>query len=502
MRHRERHRTAHIGWLRAAVLGANDGLISTASVVDCIALRVWRLRRNILARPTARVGAVIPRRFVHKLLAVLIAAAGSTVVSAAQTPRDTMATVIRAGRVFDSEAGTFLPAREILVRRGVIVQVAEKVDRPAGARVLDLSGYTVMPGLIDAHVHLLYLEQIGSSLTMEGIKALVNEGTPLRALHGAARARTFLEAGITTVRDLGNSGKFGDVALRRAIEDGSVDGPRMIVSGPGLSSVGGQFPGLAPGYESLAADEYRIIRDAADAADAVRENVTMGARVIKVYSNNTPNLGYLTVEELQAIVSAAKLYNVRVAAHATSDAAVYRAVLAGVNSIEHGYQVADSTLALMARNGVTLTPTDIDSVSFVQYLTLQNPGGPAPPPGVLAGYLARGRDRLMRAIKAGVTITAGSDNYVDFRKPQGFAAKQVLHAYREAGMTAVQVLQAATINDARLLGLVGRIGVIKAGAIADLIAVDGDPVQDFTAINRVKFVMKDGTVYIGRPAAP
>ena len=433
-----------------------------------------------------------------KLPAVLMFALGTARMLGAQTPRDTTASVIRAGRMFDSEAGTFLSAREILVRGGVIVQVAERVDRPAGARVVDLTSYTVMPGLIDAHTHLLYLEQIGGRLTMEGLKALVNEGLPLRALHGAARARTFLEAGITTVRDLGNSGRFGDVALQQAIADGSVDGPRMIVAGPGLSPIGGQFPGLKPGYEGLAADEYRIIRNAADAADAVRENVTMGARVIKIYSNNTPNLGYLSLEEMQAVVATAKMYGVRVAAHATNDAAVYRAALSGVNSIEHGYEVADSTLALMARKGVTLTPTDIDSVSFLKYLKAQNPGVTEPPPSQVAGYLAQGRNRLMRAVKAGVTITAGSDNYIDFKEPQGFAAKQVLLAYRADGMTAAQVLQAATINDARLLDMVGRIGVIKAGASADLIAVDGDLEQDFSAINRVKFVMKEGTVYVGR----
>jgi imidazolonepropionase-like amidohydrolase len=433
-----------------------------------------------------------------KLSAVLMFALGTARMLGAQTPRDTMASVIRAGRMFDSEAGTFLSAREILVRGGVIVQVAERVDRPAGARVVDLTSYTVMPGLIDAHTHLLYLEQIGGDLMMEGLKALVNEGLPLRALHGAARARTFLEAGITTVRDLGNSGRFGDVALQQAIADGSVDGPRMIVSGPGLSPIGGQFPGLKPGYEGLAADEYRIIRNAADAADAVRENVTMGARVIKIYSNNTPNLGYLSLEEMQAVVATAKMHGVRVAAHATNDAAVYRAALSGVNSIEHGYEVADSTLALMARKGVTLTPTDIDSVSFLKYLKAQNPGVPEPPPSQVAGYLAQGRNRLMRAVKAGVTITAGSDNYIDFKTPQGFAAKQVLLAYRADGMTVAQVLQAATINDARLLDMVGRIGVVKAGALADLIAVDGDLEQDFSAINRVKFVMKEGTVYVGR----
>src|SRR5262249_40367477 len=227
-----------------------------------------------------------------------------------------------------------------------------------------------------------------------------------------ARARTFLQAGITTVRDLGNSGRFGDVALRDAINDGSVDGPRMIVSGPGLAPVGGQFPGLKPEYQQLAADEYRIVRGPEDAAEAVWENVTFGAQVIKIYSNNTPNPGYLTLEELRAIVAAAKMHGVRVAAHATNDAAVYRAALAGVNSIEHAYQVADSTLALMAKNGVTLVATDIDSLTIMRYISLQNPAAPALNPVQVQGFLKGSRDRLMRAIKAGVTITAGSDNYL------------------------------------------------------------------------------------------
>lgn len=429
--------------------------------------------------------------------AALVMAAGWAGAVAGQTPRDTVPTVIRAGRLFDSEAGAFLPARELLVRDGRIAEVAERVTRPANARVVDLSRFTVMPGLIDAHTHLLYLESPTGGLTMENVKALVAEGLPLRALHGAARARTFLEAGITSVRDLGNSGRFGDVALRDAIADGSVDGPRMFVSGPGLSSVGGQFPGLKPGYEQIAADEYAIVHDAAGAADLVRQNVTHGATVIKIYSNNTPNVGYLTVEEMRAIVAAAALHGVPVAAHATNDGAVYRAALAGVNSIEHAYQVADSTLALMAAKGVTLVPTDIDSVSFLRYLSLANPTA-RPEGGQVSRYLASLRDRLMRAVRAGVTITAGSDNYLDLQMPQGAAAKRNLASYRAAGMTAVQVLQAATINDAKLLRMEGRLGVLKSGAFADIIAVDGDPATDFSAIERVRFVMKAGTIYVGR----
>ena len=149
---------------------------------------------------------------------------------AAQTRPDTGVTIIRAGRVFDSERATLTGPMDIRVRNRLIDTMAATLPVPPNARVIDLRSYTVLPGLIDSHVHLLYLEGLGGGLTMEGIKAVVTEGTALRALHGAARARTFLDAGITTVRDLGNSGRFGDVALRMAIADGSMDGPRMIVS--------------------------------------------------------------------------------------------------------------------------------------------------------------------------------------------------------------------------------------------------------------------------------
>ncbi|MBA2626641.1 MAG: amidohydrolase family protein [Gemmatimonadales bacterium] len=427
------------------------------------------------------------------LLAATAALAPAALV--AQTPRDTVPTVIHAGRLFDSERGTFRSSVDILVQNGRIAAVGETVTAPAGAREIDLRRYTVMPGLIDAHTHLLTLVDPKLGDVMEGLRMNTMEGTPLRALHAAARARTFLQAGITTVRDLGNSGQFGDVALNAAIRDGSVDGPRIFASGPGLSPVGGQYPGLQRGFLSVAADEYRIVHDPDDAADAVRENVTLGATVIKIYSNNTPNRGTFSSDELRAIVAAAKRMDVRVAAHATDDAAVWRATEAGVNSIEHGYEVADSTLALMAKRGVMLVATDIDSLSGVQYM--KQAGRPDETAGML-GFLKSERDRLRRAVKAGVTIAAGSDNYINMGWPQGYSARRVLFSYIQSGMTPVQVLQAATINDAKLLGMENRLGVIKPGAFADIIAVEGDPVADFSAMERVRFVMKNGTVYLGR----
>jgi imidazolonepropionase-like amidohydrolase len=408
-----------------------------------------------------------------------------------QTPKPApQVIVIRAGRLFDSEKGVFLPARTIVVKDNLIEAVGENLPVPAGARVIDLSRYTVLPGLIDAHTHLLYLEDPSAGLATEGIKALTIEGTTLRALRGAARGRTFLNAGITTVRDLGNSGRFGDVALRTAINEGSVDGPRMYVSGPGLSPVGGQFPGLQSAYKQIAEEDYRIVRGAEDARQAVRENVNYGAQLIKIYANNTPNPNYLSMDEMRAIIDEAKLLKIKVAAHATDEIAVRRAVEAGVDSIEHGYEVTDETLALMKQRGTVLVPTDLDSFNVKRYAERAKI-----PEGSVQELIGALRDRLRRAIAAGVTIVAGSDNYVDLGMPQGEGAKRVLFAYREAGMEPVQILQSATINAARLIGD-PRLGVIKPTAFADMIAVDGDPTQDFKAIERVKFVMKNGKIYV------
>lgn len=415
----------------------------------------------------------------------------------AQTKPDAQVIFIQAGRLFDSEKGVFLPNRDIVIKGNLVEAVGENLSAPKDARVIDLRQHTVMPGLIDAHTHLLYLENPSGDLATEGIKALTMEGLPLRALHGAARARTFLRAGITTVRDLGNSGRFGDVALRMALNEGELEGPRMYVSGPGLSPEGGQFPGLQFNHRALAEEEYRVVRGPEDAAMAVRENVTYGATVIKIYSNNTPNRTLLSLEEMRAIVAEARLLNVKVSAHATSVLAVARAVEAGVDSIEHGYQVDDATLKLMKEKGVALVPTDADMWSLNRYFELAHTT-PRPTEQDIMKFVGPGRDRLRRAISAGVTIVAGSDMYIDMKIPQGEAARRVLFAYHEAGMEPVQILQSATINAARLIGE-KRLGVIKAGSFADIIAVDGDPVKDFKAIERVKFVMKAGKVYVGNP---
>ncbi len=400
-------------------------------------------------------------------------------------------TLIRAGRVFDSERGVMLGARDVLVRGGTIEAVAESLAAPAGARVLDLRAYTLLPGLIDAHTHLLLEVEPFASI---GMDVVTREGEVLRALRGAARAREYLQAGFTTVRDLGNAGLFADVALKRAIEEGTLPGPRMYVSGPGLSAEGGQFQGLDPRHRHLAGQEYRIVRGAQDARVAVRENVTGGADLIKIYANNSPNPGLLSLEEMRAIVDEAHLLGVKVTAHATNDRAVRPAVDAGVDAIEHGYFAADSILALLARKRIPLVPTtpDLDT-AVIGARARERAGIPLPPREQMAPMLARAEGWLRRAAASGAPFVAGSDMYWNVGLPRGEAAKRVLFAYRQAGIPAARVLQAATINAARLIGD-DKLGRIAPGARADLVAIQGNPLDDFGAIERVRLVMKAGEV--------
>ena len=425
----------------------------------------------------------------------------------AQTPRDTGTTLIHAGRLFDSERGIFLRSQDILVKGNLIDTIGPSLAIPAGARVIDLRRYTVLPGLIDAHTHLLSWStgRMGDDMPLVNLKATVIDGTPLRVLRAARRARSFLQAGVTTIRDLGDAGRFLDVALRTAIDEGSVDGPRMIVSGPGLIFA---MPWFQPEYSSFLSEEYRVIKGPLDAALAVRENFTRGAEVIKMYAGTVRPGGaiILTPEEMRAIVQEAHRLGMKVTAHAFGDASVRSALDAGVDGIEHAYSVSDSTLALMKQKGVVLVPTDIDSLTELRYDSLVS--GSKPSPERITRYLSPRRQRLMRAIASGVTMAAGSDMYLDLGWSQGEAAKHVLFAYAEAGMHPVQILQAATINAARTIGLdkpasPGRvprrdhaIGAIKPGAFADIIAVEGDPGVDIHALGNVRFVMKDGTVYV------
>ena len=403
------------------------------------------------------------------------------------------ATFIKAGKLFDSENGKIHSNYIIKIERNRITAIGKNISIPPEATTIDLSNYTVLPGLIDAHTHLMTLEDLNAKNPMSD--KLLFVGDPLRVLRGSKRAKSWLYNGFTTIKDLGDSGDFLDVALKRAINEGTVEGPRMFVSGPIIISEGGQVPGIVREHKNFIDDEYTIVRNVDDAINAVRIHVNNGADIIKICANNTPNNTSLTIDEMKAIVKMAHRYNKKVTAHATSDLAVWEAVTAGVDGIEHGYQISDSTLTLMAQKKVVLVPTDIskplfhklyDIIDFQWNRELN-----------MKRSKERYTDRLQRAIKAGVTIVTGSDNYIDFEMPQGEAAKNILVAYEEEGMKPVDILRSSTYLSAKFMGNENEIGVLKEGAFADIIAVEGDLENDFAkAIFNLKFVMKDGEIYV------
>ena len=270
--------------------------------------------------------------------AAALLAALPTLAAAQPAPGPTV--LVRAGNLFDSEAGRMVGPRDILIRGDRVAEVGQGLTAPDGSTVLDLSRCSVTPGLIDAHTHLLLEQPMGEGLSAVVARDQSVQGDVYRALVAVARAKDYLAAGFTTVRDLGNSGQFLDLALERAINDGRISGPRIYGSGPGLAPAGGQLEPMPADPHHLVAGEYRIVTSPDDARAAVREAIARGADVIKIYPEATPQRTRMTVAEMTAVVSEARRHGVPVAAHATSDAAIREAVEAGVSSIEHGYEIS------------------------------------------------------------------------------------------------------------------------------------------------------------------
>jgi imidazolonepropionase-like amidohydrolase len=405
-------------------------------------------------------------------------------------------TVIRATRMIDPKAGTTMQNPVVVVRAGRVVSVAANAAIPAGATVIDLGNVTLLPGLIDAHTHLLqnYRGELGGD-DPNMLLTVATMSTAKRALLGVKMGREDLEACITTVRDVGNSGWGGDVALRDAINAGWVTGPRIRASTRALSAAGGQFGTVQPETQKLIEQEYAIVSTADEARRAVRQAFYDGADLIKVIVNTGPRV--LSLDEMKAIVEEARRVDRTVAAHAIGDTATRIAAEAGVSSIEHAYAIPDDVLRMMAQKGIYLVATDYPAAFYVDALgpsTLT----PEQRKERLAGaeQFAKGNaERLMRAVKAGVKVAFGSDEYYDTPgRTRGQASLLTLQAYQEAGMSPLEVLRAATVNAAALLGWSDRIGAIEAGKLADIIAVEGDPLKDVKDLQRVKFVMKGGVV--------
>ncbi len=331
------------------------------------------------------------------------------------------------------------------------------------------------------------------------VLTIAQMSTAKRALLGAAMAREDLWAGITTVRDLGNSGVNGDVALRDAIAAGWVQGPRVQPSTRALTAAGGQLGPLSPTGQRLIGDEYVVISGIEEARRAVRQAVYDGAEVIKIIVNTDKRV--LSLDELKTIVEEAHGVGLPAAAHAIGDQATRLAADAGVDSIEHAYVIPDDVLRTMAAKNIFLVPTDYPEE---YYASLSGGSATTNAPASASRYSAfvkGSRDRLRRARTAGVRIAFGSDEYYQSgTRTRGEASLLAFRAYEEAAMPPIEVVRAATINAAELLRWSDRIGTLEVGKLADVIGMAGDPLRDLRAVERMQFVMKDGIVIRNEPA--
>lgn len=413
----------------------------------------------------------------------------------AQTPQGAQPPkpiAVRASRMLDVKTGNVITDAVIIIENGRIVGAGSKLPIPAGAQVIDLGGAFVLPGLIDCHTHLLLNMDpaIGEDENM--ILTVTQSSTAKRALMGAKMGLEDLEAGITAVRDLGNSGVNGDVALRDAIRSGWVTGPRVVAATRALSAAGGQFGNLSADTQKLIEQEYVPISGVEEARRAVRQAFYNGADLIKVIVNTGPRV--VSLEEMKVIVEEAHRVGRKVSAHAIGDQATRIAAEAGVDSIEHAYTVPDDVLKMMAEKKIYLVPTDFPAEYYL---------GPNLSPEerqrqleAIKGFTSGSRSRLSRATKAGVRIAAGSDSYyAKAGMTRGQTSLLMFRAYAEAGMSPLEIIRAATINASDLLaGERSLFGSIEKGKFADLIAVEGDPLKDITELEHVRFVMKGGKV--------
>lgn len=394
-------------------------------------------------------------------------------------------TYIHAGHLLDVKTGKTIDNVLVTIEAGKIVSVGSG-SAPGDGNVINLPNATLLPGLIDAHTHLTYDPNFGYQELGVSI--------PKEALIGAKNARITLEAGFTTVRNVGATG-YTDIALRDAINEGMVPGPHIIASGPPLSITGGHCD------QNLLPYEYHAKADGtADGIEhvqqKVREIIKYGADVIKVCATggvlskgDDPQASQYTLEEMKAIVADAHRLGRKVAAHAHGAQGILWATEAGVDSIEHGSYIDDAGIKAMKERGTYLVPT-----MYLADWMRENAvriGLPAMYAEKMKSVTAASRQNLKRAFDAGVKIAFGTDAAV---YPHGLNAHEFA-VYVQMGMTPVQAIQTSTVNAADLLGWSDRIGTIEPGKFADIIAVNGDPAKDVTLLQNPVFVMKGGVVY-------
>ena len=399
--------------------------------------------------------------------------------------------LVRAGSLVDVASGTVRTGQDILIEGTLIKEVGPSLSAPAGAKVIDLRAKTVLPGLIDCHTHI--------PGQPENSPGDIFRKAPIDvAVTAHVYARRTLEAGFTSVRDMGAM-EYVDVALRNAINRGAVPGPRIQASGLAISATGGHgdIVGFSP---RLKFEQFSGVADGPDAVRAlVRRNVKYGADVIKLIAtagvlSEEESVGapQYSLDEMKTAVEEAARWGRKVAAHAHGTEGIKQAAAAGVASIEHASMLDDEAIQTIKSKGLYIVP-DIYNDDFIvsEFVKLGYPQSTIDKEKQVG---LRQRESFSAAVRAGVKVAYGTDAAV---YPHGWNARQFAYMVKW-GMTPMQAIQAATVRAADLLGWSEKVGVIAPGRFADLVAVDGDPTKDVTLLERVSFVMKDGAVVVNR----
>ncbi|HLY42053.1 MAG TPA: amidohydrolase family protein [Terracidiphilus sp.] len=427
---------------------------------------------------------MVPLRFLALSSALVL---GSTFSSAQPAPPAAKRTLVRAGHLLDVKTGKILDSQTIIVTGDTIQSIAPtgSVTAGPGDKVVDLGNLTILPGLIDVHTHLTGNPDFDPFREVTGTNAR-------EAINGVVNARTTLMAGITSVRNVG-AGGFVDVDLRDAINAGQVPGPHMLVSGPPLGITGGHCD------DNLLPIQYHQVGDGvADGIAAVqhkvRENIKYGSDLIKICATggvlskgDDPQASQYTLEEMQAIVADAHRLGRKVAAHAHGAQGILWATEAGVDSIEHGSYIDDAAIAEMKKRGTYLVPTVYLEDWIVE-------SGHLPPfyHQKMVEVVAVAKRNIRHAMESGVKIAMGTDAAV---YPHGLNAHELDVYVNQLGMAPLAALQTATINAADLMGWTAKTGTLEPGKWADVIGVDGNPLDDVRLLQNVKFVMKAGVIY-------
>jgi len=397
--------------------------------------------------------------------------------ASAQTNPAPQVVVIKAGKLLDPETGKATANQILLVEGKKIKEIGGNVSIPAGAKIIDLSNATVLPGLFDAHTHLC-LTVIPSRDHGSYYITTLLDTTGYRAIEGVANGMAMLQSGFTTVRDIGNAGNYADTDLRHAIESGWIQGPTVVNAGIIIAPYGGQFH-LQPEKKDLATPEYLFADTRDEMRKAIRQNLHFGAKFIKIVVDDQPYI--YSVDDIRFLLAEAHAAGVKLAAHCWTHAGAHNAAEAGVDSIEHGFQMTDDDLQLAKKNNVTLVGTE-----FTEKMT-EAFGNPWEHKTWV--------DRLRRAYKIGVNMAFGTD--VDVALPgetRGTLAVDYIQSWAEAGVPPADTLRAMTVHAARLLGVDKERGFLKPGYAADIIATPENPAENIQTLRKVSFVMKDGAI--------